>query len=97
MAGECPRPKKNFEKYFSIFFSEEFFFACNLNLHNLYTRDDSLGFEDCRLATHLLNSYHKRSLEWLDMEVKWPWKVPKVCLPDHNTQFSPTSSPLVKG
>ena len=28
------------------------FFAC---LTHLCTRDDSLGFEDCRLATHLLN------------------------------------------
>ena len=31
------------------------FFACNLTLPHLFTRDDSLGFEDCRLATHLLN------------------------------------------
>ena len=31
------------------------FFACNLTLTHLCTRDDSLGFEDCRLATHLLN------------------------------------------
>ena len=49
--------KKNFEKYFSTFFFLKIFFACNLNLHNLYTHDDSLGFEDCRLATHLLNLF----------------------------------------
>ena len=31
------------------------FLACNLTLPHLCMRDDSLGFEDCRLATHLLN------------------------------------------
>ena len=33
------------------------FFACGLTLTHLYMRDDSLGFEDCRLATHLLKWY----------------------------------------
>ena len=31
------------------------FFACNATLPHLCMRDDSLGFEDCRFATHLLN------------------------------------------
>ena len=35
------------------------FFACNLTLPHLCTRDDSLSFEDCRLATHLLNCEEK--------------------------------------
>ena len=32
-----------------------FLSTCNLTLSHLCTRDDSLGFEDCRFATHLLN------------------------------------------
>ena len=32
-----------------------FLSTCNLTLSDHCTRDDSLGFEDCRLATHLLN------------------------------------------
>ena len=32
------------------------FFHCNLTLPHLCTHNDSLGFEDCRLATHQLNS-----------------------------------------
>ena len=34
------------------------FFAFNLTICDFCMRDDSLGFEDCRLATHLLNSYY---------------------------------------
>ena len=41
-------------KIFQIeFFFEDFF--CLQPNSDLCTRDDSLGFEDCRLATHLLN------------------------------------------
>ena len=40
---------------FKLKFFLEFFFASYLTLYDLCTRDDSLGFEDCRLATHLLN------------------------------------------
>ena len=41
--------KKKFNFFLMIFF------ACNLTLTHLCTCDDSLGFEDCRVATHLLN------------------------------------------
>ena len=37
-------------------FIVKFFFACYLTLYDLCMCDHSLGFEDCRLATHLLNS-----------------------------------------
>ena len=51
--GDVLGPKKiqnvDIEK---IFF---FLSTCNLTLSHLCTRDDSLGFEDCRFATHLLN------------------------------------------
>ena len=40
---------------FKLKFFLEFFFASYLTLYDLCMRDDSLGFEDCRLATHLLN------------------------------------------
>ena len=42
-------------KNFQIDFFLKIFFACNLTLSDFCTRNDSLGFEDCRLATHLLN------------------------------------------
>ena len=45
------------KKKFNNFFED--FLACNLTLLHLCMRDDSLGFEDCRLATHLLNMYLK--------------------------------------
>ena len=32
-----------------------FLSSCTRTLSDLCMRDDSLGFEDCRLATHLLN------------------------------------------
>ena len=55
-AGDCPRPKKihNVNVEFIFFFSF-FLSTCNLTPSDLCTRDDSLGFEDCRFATHLLN------------------------------------------
>ena len=39
------------------FFLLQFFFlsSCTRTLSDLCMRDDSLGFEDCRFATHLLN------------------------------------------
>ena len=39
----------------NFFYFEIFLSSCTLTLSDLCTRDDSLGFEDCRLATHLLN------------------------------------------
>ena len=36
-------------------FQIEIFFACCLTLYDLCTHDNSLSFEDCRLATHLPN------------------------------------------
>ena len=45
--------KKILKKEIEFFFDD--FFACNLTLTHLCPRDNSLGFEDCRLATHLLN------------------------------------------
>ena len=56
--GDCPRPKK-----IQNFASETFFYtwgkkilsSCTRTLSDLCMRDDSLGFEDCRFATHLLN------------------------------------------
>ena len=43
--------QKKFKKIFLKNFFFKNFFACNLTLMCV----DSLGFEDCRLATHLLN------------------------------------------
>ena len=53
--GGVTSAKKKF-KHFQIDFFFEDFFACNLTLSDFCLRDDPLGFEDCRLATHLLNS-----------------------------------------
>ena len=50
-AGARPRPKKNSK----IFFFSFFLGICDLTLSNRCARDDSLGFEDCRFATNLLN------------------------------------------
>ena len=52
--GRVTSAKKN-SKIFKLIFFKDFFFAWNLTLSDFYTRNDSLGFEDCRLATHLLN------------------------------------------
>ena len=54
MLGETSAKKEFFPLKIKIFFKD--FFACNLTLPHLCMRDNSLGFEDCRLATHLLNS-----------------------------------------
>ena len=49
---------QNFE--IEIFFLLIIFFlsSCTRTLSDLCTCEDSLGFEDCRFATHLLN-YHR--------------------------------------
>ena len=52
--GRVTSAKKN-SKIFKLIFFKDFFFAWNLTLSDFYTRNDSLGFADCRLATHLLN------------------------------------------
>ena len=50
-----PKKIQNFE--IEIFFTLKFFFlsSCTRTLSDLCTCDDSLGFEDCCFATHLLN------------------------------------------
>ena len=60
--GDCPRPKKKFKILKLRFFLLWFFFlsSCTRTLSDLCTRD-SLGFEDCRFATHLLNLLGKFS------------------------------------
>ena len=50
--GSVLGPKKVFEDFFF-----EDFIACNLTPTHLCMCDDSLGFEDCRLTTHLLNCF----------------------------------------
>ena len=45
----------------NIFLATFFLSTCNLTLSDLCMCDDSLGFEDCRFATHLLNS---RVIKW---------------------------------
>ena len=41
---------KNIDVFFCFFLT-----TCNLTLSDICTHDDSLGFEDCHFATHLLN------------------------------------------
>ena len=45
------------------------FFAWNLTLSDLCTCDDSLGIEDSRLATHLLNYTIFQFLVWGHVQV----------------------------
>ena len=65
-AVACPRPKRiqnvDIEK---IFFFSFFPSICNLTLSDCFTHDDSLGFEDCRFATHLLNCIINGSQCWV--------------------------------
>ena len=50
-----PHAWPNLRETFKLnFLFEDFFFACN---PTLISARDSLGFEDCRIATHLLNYF----------------------------------------
>ena len=71
--------KKNKKKIWWNFFLK-IFFACYLTLPHLCTRDDSLGFEDCRLATHLLN--------WVCKSASGRLRVRQVIVPGNNSMFT---------
>ena len=53
MPEECLQQKKCEKSVFRIL--QVFFPTCSFTLSDPCVHDDSLGFEDCRFATHLLN------------------------------------------
>ena len=53
--GDSPRPKQ-IQNFSNWIFLWRIFFCLQPN-SDLCTRDNSIGFEDCHLATHLLNFY----------------------------------------
>ena len=54
----------------------DFCFACNLTLSDFCMRGDSLGFEDCRLATHLLFMLVK-SVAMVNKNILGPYSIHK--------------------